>query len=363
MYLCVSFGYGEEAEVWAANISIERPLYLGEAANISLLSEDGESLTIESEIIHVGETNEGNLYAIATSEEPIEDENFREALLFSDWTKLHGDDSLEVHLIVENAPPVAALHDLLLVVGDYNSVDEAGYPNKIQVWHRLIEPSDVVLPLFGERFLSHVVLSNNEIESDVEELTLAEGESLVELFSETGEEYAGADDGLGYNEDEEDEPVIYMEDQEVDIYQEGSPELGYPVLAFYTAKTGYGVASIGVWCPDIAPYTEFDLIADGWEQLGEELFNAMEFRLKERIDLALQTKLVLYSDEDGVRFVGEYALEKPELVEESHFELLPLSLQDFAASVTEINKELDNIDDVIGGWITREDSDSEKPKE
>ena len=358
IYLCVSFGYGEDAEVWAASITAERLLQLGEAANINLSSDNDEIFVIESEIVFVGETDEGNHYAIAASEDPIADENFREALLFSEWTLLSGEDALEVSTLIESSPPVAALHDLLLIVGDYKSKDEFGYPDKIQVWHRVIEPSDVSLPLFGEKFLSHVVLSNGEIEDeygeeDGENLVLEEGVELSEIFTAdfevSLEEYANAGE----------EPMIYIEETQVELSEEGTPENGYPVLAFYTAKTDYGMASIGVWAPNIEPYTEFDLIADGWEQLGPELFNALEFRLEERIDLASKTNLVLYYDEDGSRFVSQYALTHPEEVTEDQFDLIPLALQDFAENVKSMKSELEDIDSVVGEWLSKDSSAEE----
>jgi hypothetical protein len=361
IYLCVSFGYGPDAEVWAASITAERLLQLGEAASINLTSEDEEVYTIESEIIFVGETNEGNNYAVAASEDPISDENFREALIFSEWTLLSGEDAVEVSELIDSSPPVAALHDLLLVIGDYKSKDEFGYPDKIQVWHRLIEPDDVSVPLFGEKFLSHIVLSNGEVEYDDseegEDLILEEGTDLTEIFQREIE--VNFDDYADMIE----EPVVYLEEPQVELTTEGTPEKGYPVLSFYTAKTGYGVASIGVWAPNIEPYTDFDLIADGWEQLGPELFNALEFRLEERIDLASKTNLVLYYDEDGNRFISQYALTHPEEVSENQFDLIPIALQDFVEDVKAMNVELEDIDNVVGEWLSSEESAEEGKKD
>lgn len=357
IYLCVSFGYGPDAEVWAASITTERLLQLGEAANISLASEDEEVYTIESEIIFVGETDEGNNYAVATSDEPVSEESFREALIFSEWTLLSGEDALEVSALVDSSPPVAALHDLLLVVGDYKSKDKFGYPDKIEVWHRVIEPDDVSVPLFGEKFLSHIVLSNGEVDyedtEEREDLILEDGADLTEIFQ--GELEVDFDT---YPEIDE-EPVVYLEEPQVELTAEGTPEEGYPVLSFYTAKTGYGVANIGVWAPSIEPYTDFDLIADGWEQLGPELFNALEFRLEERIDLASKTNLVLYYDEDGNRFINQYELTHPEDVTENQFDLIPIALQDFVEDVKAMKVDLENIDSVVGEWLSSDESTEE----
>jgi hypothetical protein len=362
-YLCVVFGYGEEAEVWAANIVTDRYLNLGEAAKINLSSDTGEELSIDGEIIHVGLTEEGNNYAIAVAEEAIEDEELREALLNSEWTLLEEPESEDVFDIVDTAPPVAALHDLLLVVGDYKSVDEFGYPNAITVWHRVIEPDDVSVPLFGERFYSHIILSNAEIEPQIEEYELEEGLSLEEVFEEmdTLEDapYDGEDKSATSDEEQSEEPLIaptfYIE-AEVSLDAEGNPEDGYPVVAFYTAKVDYGVASIGVWTKNIDPYTEFDMIADGWELLGPELFNPLEFRLKERIDIAMQTLLSLSVDEEENRFIHEYALTKPEEIVESQFDLIPPALQDFVVGVKEISQDIDNIDALMGEWVIEDEN-------
>jgi hypothetical protein len=361
-YLCVVFGYGEEAEVWAANITTDRYLNLGEAAKINLSSDSGDELSIDGEIVHVGLTDEGNNYAIAVAEDAIEEEDLREALLNSEWTLLEEPESEDVLDIVDTAPPVAALHDLLLIVGDYKAVDEFGYPNGITVWHRVIEPNDVSVPLFGEKFYSHVILSNAEIESEVEEYELEEGVSLEEVFQEMDSledaPYDGEGKeakGEGLSDGETPAPIIYLE-AEVDLDIEGNPEDGYPVLAFYTAKVDYGVASIGVLTKSIEPYTEFDMIADGWELLGPELFNPLEFRLKERIDIAMQTLLSLSVDEEENRFVHEYALTKPEEIVESQFDLIPPALQDFLVGVKEISQDIDNIDALMGEWVIEDEN-------
>jgi hypothetical protein len=361
-YLCVVFGYGDDAEVWAANITTDRYLSLGEAAKISLSSDNGDKLDVDGEIVHVGLTDEGNNYAIAVSESAVEDDEFREALSNSEWTLLGEEESEDVFDIVDTAPPVAALHDLLLVVGDYTATDEFGYPNGITVWHRVIEPNDVSVPLFGEKFYSHVILSNAEIEPEIEELELEEGLSLEEVFNqmdtlENAPYDGGIDpDSLSDGSDEDlPSPTIYIE-AEVDLDIEGNPEDGYPVIAFYTAKVDYGVASIGVWAKNIEPYTEFDMIADGWELLGPELFNPLEFRLKERIDIAMQTLLTLSVDEDENRFVHEYALTKPEDITEAQFDLIPPALQDFVVGVKEISHEIDNIDNLMSEWISEDEN-------
>lgn len=361
-YLCVVFGYGDDAEVWAANIITDRYLNLGEAAKINLSSENGEQLDVDGEVVHVGLTDEGNNYAIAVSESAVEDDEFREALSNSEWTLLGEEESEDVFEIVDTAPPVAALHDLLLVVGDYKAVDEFGYPNGITVWHRVIEPNDVSVPLFGEKFYSHVILSNSELEPEIEEFELEEGLSLEEVFNEIDKLEDAPYDGkeasvssLIESDEDSNNPIIYLE-AEVDLDMEGNPEDGYPVLAFYTAKVDYGVASIGVWSKSIEPYTEFDMIADGWELLGPELFNPLEFRLQERIDIAMQTLLTLSVDEEENRFVHEYALTKPEDIVEGQFDLIPPTLQDFVTGVKEISHEIDNIDSLMGEWIVEDEN-------
>lgn len=357
IYLCISFGYGDEAEVWAANITSERLLQLGEAATINLATESGKEISVASEIIFVGETEDGNNYAVAVSDQAIEDEAFRDALIFSEWSLLSGEEAEDVIDLVDFSPPVAALQDLLLVVGDYTSKDEFGYPDKIQVWHRVLEPSDVSVPLFGEKFFSHVLLSNQEFSDepyDSDRVTLEEGVSLSDLFE--------GDSKLRHNGEipeeslDEDHTVIYVEEPPVDINEEGTPEGGYPVITFFTAKKDYGMASLGIWSPNMSPYTEFDLVADGWEQLGEESFNPIDFRLEERITLAMQTNLILSYDDEGNRFISQYSLQNPEAVTAEQFDLIPIALQEFAEGVREISNELDDIDNVIGEWML-EDSE------
>jgi hypothetical protein len=389
VYLCVSFGYEPDAEVWATSVEVPRELYLGDATNIKLVSEETENVyIIECEVAHIGETDEGNEYAYAFNNEPIENLEVKELLETSGWTLLEREDADNVIDTIDAAPPVAATHDLILAVGDYTQLDESGYPSTVQMWHRIVEPSDVSVPLFGEKFFSHIIMSNNELsdgeEIDISDMSDEEVEELIEEIRANGvtlvnksREEEDEDDPY-FNPDEiiidkvsgeplehfiefidnnHDEPMRFYIEEQLTLEEEGSPEAGYPVLVFYTAKTGYGVASIGAWLKDLSEYTELDMIADGWELLGKDSLNLEEFRLKERIDIAKQTHLIMMFDDYDNRYVHEYSLSSPETVTKEQFILIPPALQEFIEGINEMNSEIDSIDSIVSGWMEEESSD------
>lgn len=393
VYLCVSFGYEPEAEVWATDVEVPRELYLGDATNIRLVSEeDGTIHIIECEVAHIGETEEGNEYAYAFNNDPIENPDIKELLAASGWTLLEREDADNVIETIDAAPPVAATHDLLLAIGDYSQVDENGYPNAVQMWHRLVEPSDVSVPLFGEKFFSHIIMSNNELREDeaidISDMSDEEVEALLEEIRIAGK--AALDKTQGEEEKEEDspyfnpdeiiidkayeetpegfiesqesmvEPMRFYIEEQLTMEETGSPEEGYPVLVFYTSKIGYGVAAIGAWLKDLGEYTELDMIADGWELLGKESINLTDFRLKERIDIAKQTHLVMMFDDYDNRYVHEYSLLSPEQVTQEQFILLPPALQDFIEGINEMTFELDSIDSIVSAWMEEGSSEGEK---
>jgi hypothetical protein len=360
VYLCVSFGYEDNAEVWATSVKVPRELCLGDATNINLVSSYGDykEYIIECEVAHIGETDEGNDYAYAFNNEAIDDPEIKDSLASAGWSLLEREDADNVIDAIESSPPAAGIHDLLIAVGDYTKVDENGYPNEVQIWHRLIEPSDVSVPLFGEKFFSHIIMSNNELseneEIDISDMNEEEVKAFWEdidagkrLYVAAGEEEA-EEESPYFNPDEiiidrvdsdasaesdfefsisTDEPMRFYIEEQLNLSEPGSPEEGYPILVFYTAKIGYGIAAIGVWLQSLAEYSELDMIADGWELLGKDSINLTDFRLVERIEIARQTHLVMMFDDYDNRYVHEYSLASPENVTEEQFDLIPPALQ------------------------------------
>jgi hypothetical protein len=157
-----------------------------------------------------------------------------------------------------------------------------------------------------------------------------------------------------------DEPMRFYIEEQLNLSEPGSPEEGYPILVFYTAKIGYGIAAIGVWLQSLAEYSELDMIADGWELLGKDSINLTDFRLVERIEIARQTHLVMMFDDYDNRYVHEYSLASPENVTEEQFDLIPPALQEFIEGINEMNSEIDSIDTIVSSWMDEDSTDDAK---
>lgn len=367
--LYLAFGYGDQAEVWGSSVELERVFKLGEKTQIILRDTSDEEfervVTIDCEVAHIDYTDSGEPYIFIYHEDFISDE-YSELLEAANWERMAEEDEDSILEVLEYAPPVAALHDLILVVGDYESVDADGYPNEVKVWHRVIEPDDPSVPVFGEKFHSHVVLS--KAESDFNETPISNEEDpepteeqinkihellntpeMLELKSK------GEPTGL------EPEIELLLGSETIDLESAGTPEDGYPVLAFYTAKVDYGEANVGVWCRSIDPYTELDMIADGWKLLPKEALNLDDFRLKERMELALNTFVTMVEDEKGTRFIERYEIIDPSLVTEEKFPLIPPALQEMSVGIQELDRDFENISSYIDDWsleIREDDEDS-----
>lgn len=367
--LYITFGYDEEAEVWGSAVEIERLFKLGEKTQIVLrenAEEEDEAISIiDCEVAHIDYTEDGEAMVFAYNDDPATEEMQR-LLTAANWTKLEDEDADSIIEVLDYAPPVAALHDLLLVVGDYESVDEEGYPSNLQVWHRMIEPDDPSVPIFGEKFFSHVILANGETaesseeeyDDEAEELSEEQLEMINDLLSENTELELVGDTPTGS------EPIIHVDMgdiEPIDLEEPGSPEEGYPVLTFYTAKVGYGEASVGVWARAIEPYSELDMIADGWELLSRDALDLQEFRIKERIGLALNTFLTMVQDEKGNRYIERYEIVDPYMVTEEQFLLIPPALQEMSQGIKELSKDFENIDAFLNDW-QQESDEEEKDK-
>lgn len=373
--LYLAFGYGEEAEVWGSSVDIQRLFKLGEKTQVMLKekTEDAENLfTIDCEVAYIDYTDEGEPYVFLFHEDLIND-TYRELLEGANWMHLDEEDEAEILDVLDYAPPVASLHDLILVVGDYTSVDKEGYPDKVQVWHRVIEPDDSSVPVFGEKFYSHVILSNGEqYDSESEEFEEYDEDSDPEPTEEQLEQIAELLENPEMLELDDyvfepgTEPIVevVLGAETIDLDEPGNPEDGYPVLTFYTAKIGYGEANVGVWCKSIEPYTELDMIADGWQLLPKEALNLQEFRLKERVELALNTFVTMVEDERGTRYIERYEIIDTNLVTEEQFPLIPPALQEMSSGINELTKDFENIDSFLNDWLleTSEEDEDENQK-
>lgn len=364
--LYLAFGYGEDAEVWGSSVDVERLFKLGEKTQIVLrdssAGDSEEIYTIDCEVSYIDYTETGEPYVFLCNDEPIT-ELYKDLLEGANWSRMEEEDEEDILDVLDYAPPVAALHDLVLVVGDYTSVDEQGYPDKVQVWHRAIEPNDPIVPVFGEKFLSHVILANGDSEYEVEDPEPTEEQlaKIAEILDNpeildikevvspgTFEDYSNSTGEL--------EIVIVNDD--INLEEPGDPEKGYPVITFYTSKASYGEANIGVWCRSIEPYTELDMIADGWQLLPKEAMNLQDFRLKERVELALNTFLTMVEDENGSRFIERYEIIDPSLVTEEQFALIPPALQEMSLGIKELDKDFENIDAFLNDWVQESEEDN-----
>jgi hypothetical protein len=369
--LYLAFGYGEQAEVWGSSVELERLFRLGEKTQIVLRDSSGDDseqvVTIDCEVGHIDYTDSGEPYVFIYHEDLIND-LYSELLEAANWERMSEEDEDSILDVLDYAPPVAALHDLILVVGDYEIVDKEGYPSGVKVWHRVIEPDDPSVPVFGEKFYSHVILANGDNWEDEAFEEDAEDPEPTEEQLQQIAELLNAPEMLELKDREEPtelEPEIemLMVSETIDLESGGTPEDGYPVLTFYTAKVGYGEANIGVWCRSVEPYTELDMIADGWQLLPKESLNLEDFRLKERVELALNTFVTMVEDETGTRFIERYEIVDPSLVTEEQFALIPPALQEMSSGIQELDKDFENIDSYLNDWLmeVKEEDEDSKP--
>jgi len=333
--LCLVFGSREHAIVWAGSYETEEPPLPGQSTEVHLQTQpdlgEPEPESIIAEVVHSEISEEGQAVVFLFAGEELPDERITELLTALRWVPMSDVQARDVMEIVEAAPPMARVHDVLLVVGDLNRVDEDGNPD-LEAWNRTINADDPVIPMFGERLYVDAL-------------------DAIPLYDE--DDFDDADDS------EDDELVM----EEIELVPEaneenvGSAANGLPAVVFYAAKVDPGEAQVGFWVSSLGDITGFDLMAAGWEKMTPDTFDPVEFRLEERVDLSRRTHIDTDFDDEGQMILNDYEVEGAALVTESQYELMPSALVNHCRMA----KEMLGIDDIVSSWADEQgDSTSSK---
>lgn len=329
--LCVAFGSRERAVVWAGSYQTEFAPTPGQSTEIHLHSQpdarDEDPESIFAEVVHAETEDDGTTIVFLYAGEQLPDDHICMLLEASQWVPMNAVQARDVMEIVDAAPPMAHTHDVLLVVGDLEAKDEDGNPT-FESWNRAIIPDDPVIPMFGERLYVDVLdalpSDDEEDESDDEDEDLSDSPTLVGL------------------------QMIANEDDT------GSAATGLPAVVFYAAKVDPGEAQVGFWVSSLGDVSGFDLVAAGWQKMTPDIFDPIEFRLGERVDLARRTRIDSDVDDDGQLFLKDFELRDAARVEESQYELLPSALVNHCKAA----KEMLGIDDIVSGWLDEQSDDT-----
>lgn len=315
--LCVAFGTVDEPAVWAAIIDDDWEPAVGMRAefHVKANADDVDDLfEIVAQVMYISEVEDGSAVVYLFGGEDLPDESMTDRLEANSWTQLESDEAHSVMEVVSAAPPTAAAHDVLLVVGDPFSQPD-GSPVAFQAWNRMIAPEDPLLPMFGQRLVVDLLdsVSDDALEPDLR------------------------DDG---------DSVPFRVVIPVDPWTPGNASDGVNTVVVYCAVVDAGVAQVVFWAPSLEAIDGFDLLAAGWEMLTEEDFDPLDFKLAERIELALKTELQIELDEDGEPYLTDFQIRDAAEVSPDLYDLLPPGLAEqcrFAAEMTEA-------DDVLARW-------------
>lgn len=330
--LCLVFGSRERAVVWAGSYETDQPPMAGQSTEIHLHTqpdmEDPEPETIVAEVVHSEVSEEGETVVFLYAGEDMPDDRIVSLLSGLRWLPMDHDQAQDVMEIVAAAPPMARLHDVLLIVGELDGVDEEGNPS-IEAWNRTISADDPVIPMFGERMYVDVI----------DAIPLDEEYFLSEEDDEDEEEESLDSEGVVFMPAANEENV-------------GSAADGLPAVVFYAAKVDPGEAQVGFWVSSLGDITGFDLVAAGWEKMTPDTFDPVEFRLSERVDLSRRTRIDTDFDEEGQIVLNDFDVKDAAYVTESQYALLPSALVNHCRAA----KEMLSIDDIVSGWADEQDN-------
>jgi hypothetical protein len=327
--LCLVFGSRDRAVVWAGAYETDQPPMAGQSTQIHLhtrpdMEEDPEPEIIVAEVVHSEVSEEGETVVFLYAGEYIPDERIVSLLSALRWLPMADNQAQDVMEIVAAAPPMARLHDVLLIVGELDGLDNEGNPS-VEAWNRTISADDPVIPMFGERMYLDVI---DAISMDEE--------YLLEDEYEDGEESELV---------EGDEGVVFV--PEANENNIGSAADGLPAVVFYAAKVDPGEAQVGFWVSSLGDITGFDLVAAGWEKMTADTFDPIEFRLSERVELSRRTRIDTEFDEEGQIVLNDFEVKNASEVTESQYALLPSALVNHCRAA----KEMLSIDDIVSGWV------------
>lgn len=339
--LCLVFGSRDNAVVWAGSYETDEPPMEGQSTEIHLHTHpdlgEPEPDSIIAEVVHTEISEEGQGVVFLFAGEELPDERITSLLSALRWVPMSDSQAQDVMEIVEAAPPMARVHDVLLVAGDLDRVDSEGKPD-VEAWNRTISADDPVIPMFGERMYIDVL----------DALPYYDEEDMLDGYEH------GADEE---HESDTEEPDLDADPNILDLIPEadennvGSGATGLPAVVFYAAKVDPGEAQVGFWVSSLGDISGFDLMAAGWEKMTPDTFNPTEFRLAERVDLSRRTHIDTDFDDEGQIILNDYEVENASQVSESQYELMPSALVNHCRTA----REMLELDDIVSSWVDEQD--------
>lgn len=305
--MAVVFGTPGNAVGWATQHQSDEVPLLGVRAAFRVTSEDNEETPGEilAQVMFSDFVDEGTVLAYLYGGPALPSGEFVSWLEAASWTPMDQEDVEEVLGVCSAAPPLAAVHSVLLLAGEPEGED-------FQAWSRVVSPRDPVLPVFGQRMLIDSV------------------------------------EGMGQDEDiDVTAPDSSGEQAEPDPLDVGSMAEGLPAITVFSGLASPGYAEIVFWTSGLGDVGGFDLMAAGWQQLSvPEQFDPVAFRAKQRINLALATRLVWREEEDGQEYLHDLEMDDPEKVSPEDYDLLPPALASYCLA----RKEIADLPDRLAEW-------------
>ena len=301
--LAVVFGRPGEVVGWATQERADAVPPLGMRAQFRVVdpadpgSDDDPDRLLYAQVLFSGERDDGGHLAFLYGGTEVPSQEFADFLEAAQWTVLDAAAAEEVLSVCASAPPMAAVHETLLVTGDPDL-------GEVQAWLRSALPSEPVLPVFGQRVLLDPADSTGEDTSD----TL---------------------------------PRV------LDLDRPGSLAEGMPALTLHAEIVEPGFAKVVFWVPDPGEVDAFALSAAGWDQVSvPDQFDPELFRLSRRIELAARTDIRTEVDDYGLERVRDITVAGAETVDPDDYELLPPAV----AVHCQVQREMSDLEDVVREW-------------
>lgn len=286
-------------------------------APITLVTGEDEELIV-CHVVRAWDADEdspGGIFIYAGPDLPSAE--FSASMEEDDWEPLAPETVTELLDVIAHSPAVANVHHLILCIGDPDTI--ATDPGRMWAWS--VEPEDPTLPLFGQR--ARVFPTSEAPDEDADEAA-SEVDANYDMMGR-----ASADNGV---------------------------TAGLATVTVFAAIAEPGEADIVLWTPTLGDIDLLDLVASGWSPVTEEYgFDPVEFRLADRIRLAMATRLTLTEGPHGDPEIVDWDVQDAVSVDPNDYELLPPLLAGNCSAA----RDLVNIDDIVAGWISElRDGDS-----
>lgn len=329
----VLFGLRENAVGWIIEEQLPELPPVGVPVVINI--ESNGIASIEGQLYRTWESNEesgepGGMLIYGGTEIPTAE--FQNILEQVGWEKLTQDAIVVLFAAVQQTPVMAALHDVLIVVGDPEKQDE------MTAFQRILRPYDPTMLLFGQRVRLNLA---NEMGDDEESLTQ---EILASLPSDLqGQEEMSVEDLMKIR----DEELMEVEQELKGLISTDHIVKGIPAITIFSTIIRNGTGRIVFWCPTLGNVDPTVLIANEWQQVSiPDDFDPQDFRLYERINLAKRATITFEPTEFGTFQTKEWDIEDPLSVKDEDFMLMPPVLVENIKA----KRDIASINDYITEW-------------